>query len=281
MKLLPRPFRASVWLLPLLASSALAGPRERVTVEAAADSLAALSAIPLSSIPPALMADARGVAIVPNVVKASFVLGVRLGRGVVLVRKPDGSWSNPVFVTLAGGGIGFQVGIQSTDVVLVFKTAHSLDRILRGQGKLTLGGDAAVAAGPIGRQATAATDGQLQAEIYSYSRSRGLFAGVSLEGAGLVVDGEANEAFYGVRGGFPGDVLALPATTLPGVEGLKAQLLRMSAPPPPPPPVLLAPQAVPPPPPQGRGGGDSPPTNAPPSAPRPIAVPAPPSPLPG
>ena len=107
-----------------------------------------------------------------------------------------------------GPGFGFQAGVQSTDVVLVFKTSKGLDRILSGRDKLTLGADVAVAAGPVGRQAGAGTDGQLGAEIYSYSRSRGLFAGVSLEGAGLRVDTHANEAFYGLRRCGPGDVLA-------------------------------------------------------------------------
>src|SRR5262249_49915713 len=156
----------------------------------------ALAAVPLKCIPPTLLQDAKGVAIIPHVLKASLLVGGRFGRGVVLVRQPDGTWSNPVFVTLAGGGIGWQLGIQSTDRVWVFKTSHSRDRILRGKGQLTLGGDVAVAAGPVGRQAEAATDGQLMAEIYSYSRSRGLFAGLSLEGAGMLADAEANEAFY-------------------------------------------------------------------------------------
>src|SRR5438093_8709967 len=102
--------------------------RELKTVESAADIIRALSAIPLKCIPPALMQDAKGVAIVPHVVKAGLVVGGRFGRGVVLVRQLDGTWSNPVFVILVGGGVGWQAGIQSTDLVLVFKTSHSLDR---------------------------------------------------------------------------------------------------------------------------------------------------------
>src|SRR5262249_21635012 len=170
--------------------------RELRTVESAIETIEALAAVPLKGIPPTLLQDAKGVAIIPHVVKAGFLLGGRFGRGVVLVRQPDGTWSNPVFVALGGGGIGWQAGIQSTDLVLVFKTSHGLDRVLRGKGQLTLGGDVAVAAGPVGRQAEAATDGQLKAEIYSYSRSRGLFAGVSLEGAGLLAAAEAHQEFY-------------------------------------------------------------------------------------
>src|SRR5208337_2824100 len=163
---------------------------------------------PLRGLPPAMVHDAQAVAIIPDVIKAGFVIGGRHGRGIVVVRQPDGSWSNPLFVSLTGGSIGWQIGVQSTDVVLVFKTRNSLDRIIKGKGKLTLGADAAVAAGPVGRQAEADTDGQLKAEIYSYSRSRGLFVGLSLEGAGLLVDQDTNESFYRIRGGRAGDVLA-------------------------------------------------------------------------
>jgi lipid-binding SYLF domain-containing protein len=188
------------------------------------------------------------VAVIPHVVKAGFLVGGRFGRGVVLPRLPDGTWGNPVFVTLAGGGIGWQAGIQSTDLVLVFKTSHGLDRVLSGKGQLTLGGDVGVAAGPVGRQAEAATDGQLKAEIYSYSRSRGLFAGVSLEGAGLLADAEANEAFYGLRGGRPADVLNLRGVPIPAAaEELKGQLGKLTMPPAP--PVIVFPPLPPPPPP--------------------------------
>ena len=120
--------------------------------------------------------------IVPRVIKAGLVVGGRFGRGVVLVRNGKGCWSNPAFVTLTGGSVGWQIGVQSTDLVLVFKNRKTADRLLHGKDKLTLGADAAVAAGPLGRQAEAGTDARLHAEIYSYSRSRGLFAGISLKG---------------------------------------------------------------------------------------------------
>jgi lipid-binding SYLF domain-containing protein len=238
---------ASLVLLPVLVGAPLqAGGRELATVEAATETLQAFAAIPLRGIPPALLQDAKGVAVIPDVVKAGFILGGRFGRGLILLRRADGGWSNPVFITLAGGSLGWQVGVQATDVVLVFKTRNSLDPIVRGKGKLTLGADVGVAVGPVGRQAEAGTDAQLKAEIYSYSRSRGLFVGLSLEGAGLLVDCEANEAFYGVRGGRPADVLALCGVPIPvAVVALQAQLARM-APPPLPPPVLLPPQTPPP-----------------------------------
>jgi lipid-binding SYLF domain-containing protein len=218
----------SLLLLSLAAAPLQARSRELATVELAGDTVKALAGISFKCIPESLMRDAAGVAVIPNVLKAGFVVDGRFGRGVVLARQPDGCWSNPVFITLAGGGFGWQAGIQATDVVLVFKTRQSLDRILRGKGKLTLGGDVSVAAGPLGREAEAATDLRLKAEIFSYSRSRGLFAGVSLQGAALLVDCGANEAFYGLRGGHPGDVLTHPAATAAAVVQLKEQLNRLS-----------------------------------------------------
>ena len=230
---------ASSWLLLSLASPLWAGGRELATVESAADVLRAYTTIPLQGIPPALLHDARGVAIIPNVVKAGLLFGGRFGRGVVLPRRLDGTWGEPVFVTLAGGGFGLQAGVQSTDVVLVFKTGHSLDRILRGGSKLTLGGDVGVAAGPLGRQAAAATDAQLRAEIYSYSRSRGLFAGVSLEGAALMSDVEANICFQQRFG----------TAEAAAVQALKGWLDHLGATPPPAAPVVIVPAQGPPPPP--------------------------------
>jgi lipid-binding SYLF domain-containing protein len=111
------------------------------------------------------------------------------------VKNPDGAWSQPVFIKLTGGSIGFQAGVESSDVVLVFRSERNLDNIVNG--KFTLGGDASVAAGPVGRNAAAATDGQLKAEIWSWSRARGLFAGVALDGAVLQIDRAANAAVYG------------------------------------------------------------------------------------
>jgi lipid-binding SYLF domain-containing protein len=241
------------FLVPALVGGPLwARPPEVATVESATEVLQTYAALPLRGIPPALLQDAKGVAVIPNSVKLGFVIGGRYGRGVILVRQPDGCWGNPIFITLAGGGIGWQAGVQSTDIVLVFKTTNSLDRILNGKGKLTLGADVAVAVGPVGRQAEAATDGQLKAEIYSYSRSRGLFAGVSLEGAGLLIDFGSNEAFYRIGGGRPADVLRPGLSVPPPAEQLKAQLTQMSAPVVVPPPVVVyPPQGPPPPPPQG------------------------------
>jgi lipid-binding SYLF domain-containing protein len=144
------------------------------------------------------LADAQGLAIVPNIVKGGFVVGVRYGKGVVVVRDGTGAWRPPTFVTLTGGSLGWQAGIQASDLILVFKTQKSVQGLM--SGKFTIGADAAAAAGPVGRQAAAATDAQLGAEILSYSRSRGLFAGVALDGTAIQIDGGANRAFYGNSG---------------------------------------------------------------------------------
>ena len=142
-----------------------------------------ITAIPEKGMPGTLLRNAHGIAIIPGVVKVGLVLGGRYGKGVLLVRNPAGGWKEPLEVTLTGGSLGWQIGVQSTDVILVFKTAKSVGGF--ASGKITLGADASVAAGPVGRHAEAATDVQLKSEVYAYSRNRGLFVGVSLEGSGL------------------------------------------------------------------------------------------------
>ena len=177
------------------------------TVQSAADVIEEIGSIPEKSIPASLLRDAQGIAIIPNVIKVGFVLSGRYGRGVVVMRDQNGLWGNPVFITLAGGNLGPQIGAQATDVVLVFKTRRSVDGFLKGQ-KFTLGADAGIAAGPLGREAEASTDPKIQAEIYSYSRSRGLFAGLSLGGTVLDVDYAANAAFYQRRNITPAVIVA-------------------------------------------------------------------------
>jgi lipid-binding SYLF domain-containing protein len=190
------PLAAALALAVALATPAAhAGPREDAQAENAARVLGEIQAIPESSIPDKLLDEAKAIVVVPDTVKAGLVLGGRRGRGLLAVRTPDGDWSNPSFVTLTGGSIGLQVGVQSADVVLVFRSERGLDSIVNG--KFTLGADAGVAAGPMGRNAAAATDGQMKAEIWSWSRARGLFAGVALDGAVLSIDDKANEAVYG------------------------------------------------------------------------------------
>ncbi len=181
------------WLLP--GAAAAAGAEQLALTEDAIAVLTEVRNLPERRIPRWMLADAAGVAVIPNVIKAGFVVGGRRGKGVLSVRNPDGGWSHPNFITLTGGSVGFQAGVQASDVVLVFKTRRSIEDLVRG--KFTLGADASVAAVPVGRDAAAATDVALKAEIYAYSRSRGLFAGVALDGSALTIDHRANEAVYG------------------------------------------------------------------------------------
>lgn len=176
---------------------------EEETVRLANEVLKEFLDLKVKQIPASMLAEAHGVAIIPNVIKVGLVVGGQHGKGVIVAREPDGSWRAPMFISLTGGSIGWQAGAQATDIVLVFKTQKSVEGLMRG--KFTLGADAAVAAGPVGRRTSAATDSELKAEIYSYSRSRGLFAGVSLDGSALQVHEDANAAYYGpvVAGGAP------------------------------------------------------------------------------
>lgn len=179
-----------------------------MTIRRADQTLHEIMAIPASQIPANLLAEAQGVAIIPNVIKVGFIAGFRRGQGVVMVRGADGNWTAPQFVTLTGGSVGWQAGVQGTDVVLVFLTQKSVQGLMTG--KFTIGADASAAAGPVGRNASAATDARLQAEILSYSRSRGLFAGVSLDGSAIEINQAASAAFYGsTPGRVPGSAMRL------------------------------------------------------------------------
>ncbi len=145
-------------------------------------------------IPERLLSEAYALAIIPHAMRGAFIIGLGGGRGILLTRDSRGQFQGPEFITFAGGSVGWQVGIQSNDLLIVFRTPRSLDSIR--QGRLTLGANASVAAGPIGRYAGAATDSSLQAEILTYSRSRGLFAGVSLQGSSIQLDPSATQRFY-------------------------------------------------------------------------------------
>jgi lipid-binding SYLF domain-containing protein len=179
----------------LIAAPAFAGEKEDARADNAVRVLREIQKIPESSIPDKLLDDGRAIVVIPDSIKAGFVVGGSRGHGLMSVKNPDGTWSQPVFIKMTGGSIGFQAGVQSSDIVLVFRNDRNLNNIVNG--KFTLGGDASVAAGPVGRNAAAATDGQLKAEIYSWSRARGLFAGVALDGAVLQIDRPANAAVYG------------------------------------------------------------------------------------
>ena len=183
-------------LLALFATApAFAGADEDARARNAVRVLTDIQAIPESAIPEKLFDEAHAIVVVPDSIKAGLVIGGRRGHGLLSVKRADGTWSNPSFVTLTGGSIGFQAGVQSADIVLVFRSERGLDTIVNG--KFTLGADAGVAAGPVGRNASVATDGEMKAEIWSWSRARGLFAGVAIDGAVLSIDDAANEAVYG------------------------------------------------------------------------------------
>jgi lipid-binding SYLF domain-containing protein len=180
----------AVACVPLAAEAQTRADARLIT---ATEVLQELRASPDQGVPGWLMERAYGVAVIPEVIKVGLVFGGRHGNGVLTVRDTAGRFSNPVFISLTGGSIGWQAGAQSTDVVLVFATRRSVEDF--AHGKFTLGGSASVAAGPIGRAGEAAAG--TSAEIYSYSRTRGLFAGVALDGTALRYETSTNREFYG------------------------------------------------------------------------------------
>jgi lipid-binding SYLF domain-containing protein len=193
--------------LLLLASFAApplhAQAREESKLLVATEVLAELRGQRDDMIPDRLLQGAYGIAVIPDVTKIAFVVGGRRGNGVLVVRDATGRFTNPVFVSLTGGGVGWQIGWQSTDIVLVFTTRRGVEGLAGGQ--LTLGAGASVAAGPLGRQGEAAAG--LNAEVLSYSRNRGLFAGVSLDGTVLAIESGSNARFYGRSGVLASEIL--------------------------------------------------------------------------
>jgi lipid-binding SYLF domain-containing protein len=184
-----------VVLAAMTPAAAVAQFNERRIVAEAGVVLQEIMAIPAKGIPRALLADAQGLVIVPGMIRGGFVIGVKHGRGIAVVRDANGAWTNPVFVRITGGNIGFQAGLQATDLILVFRNRTRIEEMMRG--RFTIGANAGVAAGPIGRATSAATDAQMRAEILSYSRSRGLFAGVSIDGAVIQPEPHSTAIFYG------------------------------------------------------------------------------------
>jgi lipid-binding SYLF domain-containing protein len=150
---------------------------------------------PDKGIPGDLLDKAECVAIVPGLKKGGLGLGGKYGKGVVMCRKPGRNWTAPSFITIEGGSVGLQIGFTQVDVVMLFMNRKGVDKLIGD--KFTLGADATVAAGPVGRSATAQTNVRLDAEILSYSRSKGLFAGLALDGATLRQDKDDNRDFYG------------------------------------------------------------------------------------
>lgn len=207
---------AAAWVLAsaALGDFASAGAaREEGRLLTATEVLEDIQGMPDQRLPDTLLAHAYGIAVIPDVTKIAFLFGGRHGNGVLTVRDTLNSpWSNPVFVSLTGGSWGLQAGAQSSDIILVFTTKGGVEGI--AGGKLTLGADASVAAGPVGRQGSAATDVSL-AEIYSYARTRGLFGGIALDGTVIAIDKSANADLYAKRGVTATEILSGQAPTPP------------------------------------------------------------------
>ncbi|MGC4028405.1 MAG: lipid-binding SYLF domain-containing protein [Steroidobacteraceae bacterium] len=178
--------------------------RQEARLLVASEILDELRNTPDQRIPELLLQRAYAVAVIPSVTKVAFFLGGRRGNGVMVVRDARGRFTNPVFMNLTGGSFGLQFGAQEADVVLVFTTRRGVEGL--AGGKLTLGAGASVAAGPVGRSAEAA--GGFNAEVYSYARARGLFAGLALDGTALTVDNNGNAEFYGRRGVLASDIMS-------------------------------------------------------------------------
>jgi lipid-binding SYLF domain-containing protein len=203
-----------------LTQSGAAPARQSEEGERATNAGAVLGEImsaPDQDIPEALLKRAQGIAVIPHVVKGAFGIGGRYGKGLVAQRNADGSWGTPLFIDIGGGSFGLQLGVQATDLVMVFTNREGIQPLLKG--KLKLGADASATAGPVGRTAEVGTDVLLKSAIYSYSRSKGLFAGVALDGAVISLDDDANKSVYGTKFTVAGTSAAKPSASELGVVG--------------------------------------------------------------
>jgi lipid-binding SYLF domain-containing protein len=193
--------RQTSWILALALggvltwSSAFAQSAETDRIAEAATVLDEVLSIGENTIPKSILEKAEALVVIPSTVKGAFIVGAQRGKGIISGRV-NGVWSKPAFITLTGGSLGFQIGGQATDIVLVVMNTRGLENLTKNSFKI--GAGASVAAGPVGRDASASTDYRLQAEILSYSRSRGLFAGVNIAGSTIRADRDANEKIYGV-----------------------------------------------------------------------------------
>ena len=190
-------FISAFLLLLLVSSAALAGKRsdEVERLRRATEVFNEIMQTPDKGIPGDLLDKAECVSIVPGLKKAGLGLGGKYGKGIVMCRQGKKSWSAPSFVTIEGGSVGFQIGVQQTDVVMLIMNRKGVDKLIGD--KFTVGADASAAAGPVGRDTSAQTNVRLDAEILTYSRAKGLFAGVSLNGATFRPDNDGNRDFYG------------------------------------------------------------------------------------
>jgi SH3 domain-containing YSC84-like protein 1 len=196
-----RPILAVPILISVTVASAYPALATRVgaidTVQSSTKLFTTIMSSSKLKIPEDVLQKAQGMAIIPNLARGGFIVGGSRGKGILVLRNADGSWSNPVFLTLTSGSIGLQAGGESSDVVLVFRNKGSIDTVLTNE--FTLGGSVSVAAGPVGGDVVSPTDDQIDTDIYSYALNKGLFAGISLEGAKIGTDRGRNEDYYGQR----------------------------------------------------------------------------------
>ena len=188
--------RSTMFIL-LVAGSALAAESESARIAAATRVLKEMSSVENRGVPNDLFRKARCAVVIPDMKNGGFVVSARYGRGFASCRQPGGGWTSPAAIRIEGSGLGFQAGGQSIDIVMLVMTEKGMKGILAS--KFTIGADASVAAGPVGRDAAAQTDATLRADILSWSRSRGMFGGVALEGGTLRVDQDANKEIYGYK----------------------------------------------------------------------------------
>src|ERR1700760_2100611 len=193
-------------LLAIGSTGAWAQAREEGRLLMASQVLEELRSSRDQFIPDRLLERAYAIAVIPDMTKVAFFAGGRHGNGVMVVRDKDGRFSDPTFISMTGGSFGFQWGVQAIDIVLVFTTRKGVEGITGG--KFTLGADASVAAGPVGRQASAATDTSFKAEVYSYSRTRGVFAGLAVDGTVISIDDDANATFYDKHSVMASDIIS-------------------------------------------------------------------------
>jgi len=231
MKLTPRWCVSAVAmavLLPAPVSTAQRASDEVRRVEESIAVLRDLTAVPDEGIPQYLLQRAEAIVVVPDMIRGGFVIGAKHGKGIVSVRdRGRDSWSPPAFVAMTGGSIGWQIGAQSVDLILLVMNSNGVGRML--DNRFTLGGELSVVAGPVGRTANAATDVTLESEILAYSRAKGLFAGATLEGVSFRADDDANEAFYGRELGLREIALAgAPNSRAPMIVTQWADAVRMA-----------------------------------------------------
>src|SRR6266446_6623306 len=214
---------ASLFARPASNSMSVNDTEKRL--DAATRVLSDILGAPDKGIPQDLLGKAACVVVVPGVKKGAFVVGAKYGRGFIVCRKSGGGWSAPAGLKVEGGSVGFQIGGSETDVVMLVMNEGAIDKLL--SSKFTIGADASATAGPVGRTASAATDVQMHAQLLTYSRARGLFAGVSLEGATLKPDDDANKDLYG-RSMSNRDIVMGSVASPPAAAGLLAELNKYS-----------------------------------------------------